>query len=214
MNKQRNEQEGIGDFERECATATTANELDVVMNKLTSVGLLSAREGGRRVFERHFSASLFSDLLLCSSYLAPDDKTKFFIASDSAAFSAVAKKLFGDRVIETDAKALHTSQTHSEADSMKIALDWYLMSKSNSIVSVGDKQSTYSASAWHMSLRATQMHYTSDDGQCMIGGAGMFNLRTSYHLDDPALKRALNQGASFGKGHIDPWDAMLLEQRG
>jgi hypothetical protein len=78
------------------------------------------------------------------------------------------------------------STTGSQA--LKIALDWWLLSMADRMVALGSIQSTFSASAWHLSLRPEQMHHVSNKGRCMIGGSGMFELATSFHRDDPALQ--------------------------
>jgi hypothetical protein len=63
----------------------------------------------------------------------------------------------------------------------------------------GSIQSTFSASAWHLSLRPEMLHHASNRGHCLLGGSGMFQFKDSFHLDgDPVLKDTIAEWKKEG----------------
>jgi hypothetical protein len=69
-------------------------------------------------------------------------------------------------------------------------------SRTQALVAVGDRQSTFSSTAWHMSLRAEGMYRVADSGQCRAGPGGMWALK-NFGPDDPALKEAFRHQLAF-----------------
>jgi hypothetical protein len=116
---------------------------------------------------------------------------KYFVATDTAAILDQAQLIYGDKLISTPDEPKHPASA-SRLQQLKIVLDWYLLSLCDQLVSVGDSQSTFSATAWYYSLRPEMFHMQSDWGLCRRGGSGFYRLHGStknpggnFGADDP-----------------------------
>ena len=72
-------------------------------------------------------------------------------------------------------------------------MDWELLAQADELVSVGSIQSTFSSSAWHMSLRPDQLKHINDSGECVRGGGSIFRLKDDFRSDDPVLQSVLRK---------------------
>jgi hypothetical protein len=108
---------------------------------------------------------------------SPDDGKapkiiKYFLATDSEAIRQAAVHLFrNEELITTEGIPQHTGNADAQ-QRLKLAADWELLSRVHELVAVGEIQSTFSASAWHYSLRAQMMSHVTNSGACMRGASG------------------------------------------
>ena len=69
-------------------------------------------------------------------------------------------------MLTTPYDAKHSGNAQSKFDRLKLTMDWELLAEADELVSVGSIQSTFSSSAWHMSLRPDQLKHINDSGEC------------------------------------------------
>jgi hypothetical protein len=111
---------------------------------------------------------------------------KYFLATDSDFIRQAAQTLLGDRLLTTAGKPQHSSNSKPD-ESMKIAADWWMLGRgADRLVTVGNIQSTFSASAWQHSLRPSMMAHASSQGECLRGAAGMWGL-DNFNTPDRCL---------------------------
>jgi hypothetical protein len=120
---------------------------------------------------------------------------KYFLATDTAAIIDQAQLIYGDKLVHTPDEPKHPAAA-TRMQQLKIVLDWYLLSLCDQVVSVGDSQSTFSATAWFYSLRPEMFHMQSDWGLCRRGGSGFYRLHGSsrnkggnFDAADPHLQQ-------------------------
>ena len=108
------------------------------------------------------------------------------------------------RLITTEYAATHSMQANTKLKQVGIAADWWLLSLADELLSPGTIQSTFSGSAWHMSLRGDQLKHVDYRTKCVFGGGPPFNLfgmpdfphrGKGYYREDDSDLEAVRAGA-------------------
>ena len=147
---------------------------------------------------------LLADTFRCAEHLAAravaagtTREPIFFVATDAKPIEDLVNAVYGGadskiRVLTTPYQPKHSGNAGSQFERLKLAMDWQLLTMADQLVSVGSIQSTFSATAWHVSLLPDQLKHIDDAGQCVRGGGSLFELKTDYHQDDPTLADVLD----------------------
>ena len=162
-----------------------------------------------------------STLFECAEHLANEAvaqdsarKPIFFLATDSPHVEQLAKLVYSRRkndpesslrpqLVSTQYDAVHSMQANTVTKQVGIAADWWLLTMVDELVAPGSIQSTFSGSAWHVSLRADQLKHVDYRGKCLRGGGPPFNVwglpdypnrGEGYYRHDDAALSALRNG--------------------
>ena len=120
-----------------------------------------------------------------------------FLATDSKPIEQLAHAVYVNhpkvQLLTTPYDAKHSGNAQSKFDRLKLTMDWELLAEADELVSVGSIQSTFSSSAWHMSLRPDQLKHINDSGECVRGGGSIFRLKDDFRSNDPVLQSVLRK---------------------
>ena len=125
------------------------------------------------------------------------NRPAIFLATDSKPIEQLAHAVYQNnpkfQLLTTPYDAKHSGNAQSKFDRLKLTMDWELLAQADELVSVGSIQSTFSSSAWHMSLRPDQLKHINDSGECVRGGGSIFRLKDDFRSDDPVLQSVLRK---------------------